>query len=139
MKNFKTLLSEIFDLESETEDIKPSSENDHGSYITRKYISKIGNDEIETRIDHYPRINSSHVKFMVNGAVSTSIGRSKRDTLNIFGTVLKHIKHHIDTAPTEVHEITYSYDDTPEGEKKDRLYQALSNKFNIPAKGKKDT
>ena len=54
MKNFKTLLSEKFDLESETEDIKPSSENDHGSYITRKYISKINDDEIEFLINFLP-------------------------------------------------------------------------------------
>lgn len=133
MKNFKKLLSEILDVESETtEDIKPSKENDNFFQLSRTYESKVGDDTITTVIDHSHSSNKAHIKFYVNGAVTKFNPKGTHETLQVYNTVLKHIKHHMENAPNEVKAISYSYIDTPEGNKKNKVYQMLGKKFNVP-------
>ena len=132
MKTFKTLISEIVDIKS-TEGVSPSDEKIvPGVSLSRTYRSKIGDNDILTKIDHSLFSNKSDIKFFVNGSLERFNPKSTGEALQVYNTVLTHIKHHIDNAPGEIKAIKYSYKDDVQGKKKHRLYQSFGKKFNIP-------
>jgi hypothetical protein len=129
MKSFKQHLNEI--LEPTTSDIQPTKETNNDIQLTRSYETKIGDDIITTNINHIHSTNTSDVKFYVNGSTSKIHNKNTKETLNIFNTILNHIKHHIENTPTKVQTISYTYIDSPQGSKKNKLYQMIGKKFNI--------
>jgi len=132
MKTFKTLISEIVDIKS-TEGISPYTEKIvPGVSVTRTYKTKIGDNEILTHIDHSLFTDKSDIKFFVNGSLERFKNpKSTSEALQVYNTVLSHIKHHIENPPSEIKAIKYSYKDDVEGRKKHRLYQSFGKRFDI--------
>jgi hypothetical protein len=135
MKTFKTLISEIVDIDQQsTENISPSDEKIiPGVSLSRTYRSKVGDNEILTKIDHSFFSDKSDIKFFVNGSLERlEKPRSTSEALQVYNTVLSHIKHHVENSPSEIKAIKYSYKDDEGGKKKHKLYQSFGRKFNIP-------
>ena len=134
MKTFKILISELFDPEKlSTKGITPDRESlIPGFSLERTYKTKVGDDEIMTKIDHSFLSHKSDIKFFVNGSLSRIDPKKTSDTLSIYNTVLNHIKHHIDNSPEPIEAIRYSYTDTDSGRKKNQIYQQFGKKFDIP-------
>ena len=132
MKNFKTLISEIVDIKS-TQGISPDHETVvPGVSVSRTYKTKIGDNEIMTKIDHSFFSDKSDIKFFVNGSLERfEKPKSTSEALQVYNVVLGHIKHHIDNPPGEIKAIKYSYKDDVEGRKKHRLYQSFGKRFDI--------
>lgn len=133
MKTFKTLISEIFDIKNiNTENIEAPKETEIPSIsVSRTYKSKVGDNEIITKIDHSLLTNKSDIKFFVNGNLEKTKDQDTSEALKTYEVVLKHIKHHMDNPPGEIKAIKYSYKDDKEGNKKHRIYQRFGKKFNI--------
>ena len=85
-----------------------------------------------TKIDHSYVSNKSDVKFFVNGHMERYRPKRLKDAIEIYRTVLSHIKHHIENPPEEIKAIKYSYNDDEEGQKKHKIYQKFGKKFDIP-------
>ena len=133
MKTFKILISEIFDIKNITsENIETPKETKIPNVsLSRTYKSKIGDNEIITKIDHSFITDKSDIKFFVNGNLEKTKNQNTSEALKTYEVVLKHIKHHMDNPPGEIKAIKYSYKDDKEGNKKHKIYQQFGKKFNI--------
>jgi hypothetical protein len=133
MKNFKDFLSELFEPEViSSEGITPELEKDYGSFISRIYKTKIGDNEVSTNISHTKDTDKSDIKFFVNASTDRPTNLSRSDAFKIYNTVLSHINHHIQNTDRPLKAITYSHSDDEIGFRRSNLYKAIGKRFNIP-------